>query len=378
MPTDTPCALIAAGHAIRPITYWRRTTANERHDVASIEPDGPDTLVLVLRTRLGPDLLAEAQDGPTTLRYCNHDVAAILADFARYTSDWQFLFHVPELAIEVRTEEGLRRHALVEAYRYRPCAELTRDPRDPFSAFVIPRIPELDQIRRIDRPSTPVPSGGLIPPEDDDDDAELLDDDIDGEHDDLEAEDWGEGEDHGEDEDEALIGEVIAKVRIAASDWFDGSASDLVALSPTELGTIERWHPSEPGEARTWPIAEDDRPGAALRWAVEEIDRVLDGFSGAEHLLRLIVDRTVGAGFLLVCCDANMDEAEVAGEEGETFGVRITLTDGLDGVDPAPAWLAEPVDGLRTELRWSVVADGVTYALDPDERGAQEETGGDR
>ena len=80
----------------------------------------------------------------------------------------------------------------------------------------------------------------------------------------------------------------------------------------------------------------------------------------------------------LVCCDANMDEAEVAGEEGETFGVRITLTDGLDGVDPAPAWLAEPVDGLRTELRWSVVADGVTYALDPDERGAQEETGGDR
>lgn len=36
MPTDTPCALIAAGHAIRPITYWRRTPAYKRHDVASI------------------------------------------------------------------------------------------------------------------------------------------------------------------------------------------------------------------------------------------------------------------------------------------------------------------------------------------------------
>ena len=375
MPTDTPCALIAAGHAMRPITYWRRTPAHERHDVASIEPDGPDTLVLVLRTRLGPDLLAEAQDGPTTLRYCNHDVAAILADFARYTSDWQFLFHVPELAIEVRTEEGLRRHALVEAYRYRPCAELTRDPRDPFSAFVIPRIPELDQIRRdawtpkpdLNRwPEPPSADGGE---HDLDDDEEIeVDEDLD--------EDF-------EGEDEEIDGEVIAKVLIAASGWFDGSASELVALSRTELGTLERWASDDPGEVRTWTIAEGQRAAAAARWAVEELDRVIEGFSAAEHLLRLIVDGTVGDGFVLAggypLEDAeDADDEEDVGEaednswvDEEMFPVRITLVYGVAGVDPAPEFLAQPVDGIRSDRRWRVRSGRLIHPLDPDVRGTE-------
>jgi hypothetical protein len=347
-------------------------SASDRRAVASIEVEGPDTLVIVLAEGIGPALLTHPQDGPTTLRYCNHDVDAVLADLARYGPEGSFFFHVPGLAFEVFAEEGLRRHSLADPYRYQPCTELTRDPHAPFNALTIPRIPELDQIRRDVRTAKQDLNRWPEPPEPDEDEG------------DLEDEEWEEEEDLEDDEEEELDGEVIAKVRIAASGWFDGSDSELVALSPTELGTIERWEPDLPGEVRTWTIAEGERTAAAARWVVEELDRVLDGFSAAEHLLRLIVDGTVEDGFVLAggypvveevddVADEDMDPDE-AWDDVEYFPVRCTLVDGVAGVDPAPEHLAESVDGIRSDRRWCVRSGGVTHLLDPDVRGT---AGGD-
>ena len=332
---------------------------SDRRAVTSIEIDGPDTLVMVLSEGIGSAFLTHVEDGPVTLRYCNHDVAAVVSDFARYGPEGSFLFDVPGLAIEVIAEEGLRRHSLADPYRYQPCTELTPEPDAPFRALVIPRSPELDQIRwdasttQSDLSRSPEPS-----PDEEEGDQE-----------------WVESADE-EFEDEELRGEVIAQVRIAASGWFDGSVSELVALSPTEVGTIERWAPDDPGELRTWTIAEGERAAAAARWAVEELDRVLDGFAASEHLLRLIVDGIVGDDFALAGgypVDEADDDEDADEDDGwddeEVFPVRITLVDGVTGIDPASEFLAEPVDGIRSDRRWRVRSGGATHLLDEDVRG---------
>ena len=393
MPSRSPCGLLAPGHAVQPITYWRSMSASDRRAVASIEVEGPDTLVIVLSEGIGPALLTHPQDGPTTLRYCNHDVAAVLADFAQYGPEGSFFFHVPGLAFEVFAEEGLRRHSLADPYRYQPCTELTRDPHAPFNALTIPRIPELDQIRRDVRTAKPGLDRWPEPPRSDDElDEEEWEEDESEEDEDLdddEDEEWDEDDDADEDfehEDDELVGDVIAKVRIASHGWFDGTTSELVELSPTELGTRERWTSADPGEVRTWTIAEGERAAAAARWVVEELDRVLEGFSAAEHLLRLIVDGTVGDGFVLAGgfpVDEEDGDAEETDEDQypdayvdawgdvEYFPVRVTLVDGVAGVDPAPEHLAEPADGIRADQRWCVHSGGVTHLLDPDVRGGE-------
>ena len=72
-----------------------------------------------------------------------------------------------------------------------------------------------------------------------------------------------------------------------------------------------------------------------------------------------------------------MDEEDVGEAEDnswvdeEMFPVRITLVYGVAGVDPAPEFLAQPVDGIRSDRRWRVRSGRLIHPLDPDVRGTE-------
>ena len=67
--------------------------------------------------------------------------------------------------------------------------------------------------------------------------------------------------------------------------------------------------------------------------------------------------------------DEENEDEDASWVDEEMFPVRITLVDGVAGVDPAPEFLAEPVDGFRADQHWCVHSGGVTRLLDPDVRG---------
>jgi len=48
----SPCHLIGPGHEPTPITHWRRMAASDRYELLELAQVGPDTLELVLGSRL--------------------------------------------------------------------------------------------------------------------------------------------------------------------------------------------------------------------------------------------------------------------------------------------------------------------------------------
>lgn len=354
-----PCSIIALGHEPRPITHWRRLDASDRHLIEHAELDGPDTLVLVLGPTLAQGRIPGLRHERRTVRYCNHDAAAVLADIRGLLADDLAWLHASAPAIEFVTDDRvIHRHSVVDPYRYQPCADLTLDPRWPLAALDIPRVPELDQVTPVAPPRRQPERivtlhdaeayDDLDDPEDPDGDFEEEFDEDDEEYEGELDEDEDEFDGEGLEDEEELDGEVIAWVRIPAVDWFDGSTSELVALSSTELGTIQRWSADDPGEVVRWDIDPDDRGVEVARWLVAELDRVLDGFPGGAQLLRLLADGTLGDRFALVH----------DGHDGEeSFRLRLTFTATAEELTRAAAGaLAWTEDGERSEGTWWVIS----------------------
>ncbi len=348
---ERPCGLEAPGHATRPVTSWRRMPTDTRYDVERLEQVGPDTISFLL----GPQLRSSSRGWPPRmpgegrqrieLTYCHHDVPAILEVVARLGQGTELWFDASGVNLEwVGEDRFIQYISLCEPYRYQPCRDLSRDPRWPFDALTIPRIPELDQLAAAGI-KTELTVGQPV------DDAEA---------DEARFADLEDEEDEECDAaDERVTGEVVASLRIGASGWFDGASSKLLAVSPTEVSYEARWDPTERGE----DVIQDVEPGGlvitSLRWVVEEIDRLLDGFPAGRHLLRLVADGTVEDRCSLVHDDGDGEESfavrfHVEADEADVRAAATTLT----ACDPDAGGYAGSADGIRADGEWRLVVPG--------------------
>lgn len=352
-----PCGLEGPGHANRPINHWRRMPANTRYDVDRLEEIGPDTIRFLLGPQHGGGVFPPLRPGPgrerIALVYCNHDVPAILDVYARVGQGTHLWFDASGVKFEWAGEDRVIHFIpLCEPYRYQPCRDLSRDPRWPFGALTVPRIPELDQLAEA---GVNTKLTVWEPPDEDAEDEDRFaaiadeEDPDDGCDEDGAEEDWEDPDD-----EEELAGELVATLRIGPCGWFDGAGSELLAISPDQLAYLERWDPSEPGEVFTWRIDPGARNVAAASWIVREIDRLLEGFPASRHLLRLIAEGTVGDRFMLV---HDGDDGE------ESFAVRFGIVaDDLELRAAARDVAVRGIDwtegGMRANGAWRLVVPG--------------------
>ena len=350
-----PCGLESPGHAMRPITHWRRTPANTRYDVERLEEVGPDTIRFLLGPQHGDGVFPPLRPGPgrerIALVYCNHDVPTILDVYARVGQGTHLWFDASGVRLEWAGEDRVIHHIpLCEPYRYQPCRDLSSDPRWPFGALTIPSIPELDQLEEA---GVNTKLTVWEPPDEDEEDEErfaaIADD-----------EDAAEDEDdEGWEEDEGLVGELVATLRIGASGWFEGAESELVAVSSTRVGYRERWDPMDRGEDVFRPVEVGGRTMTALRWVVDEIDRLLDGFPAGRHLLRLVSDGTVEGRFSLLHDGGDGEESFAVRfhvEAGE-LDVRAAARD-LALFGPDDGGLRGTAGGMREDGEWRLAVPG--------------------